>query len=329
MNAEVRSEEKLRSFEDEKKQKNLTEASSQLLNFISSIYTLCVFCVFLLLLSGCSRKSEEPQIAVPETVQPSQVSSVVISPENATAQTVITLKADSGILNKGEIQWFVNDVRDEASKGARFTSAGIRKGDNVYARVVKGDKEFRSNGIVIRNTPPVIINSKLLPQTPMASSTLTVDVNAEDFDKDRISYKYKWYLNDNFIGEDKSLYTELKGGDRIMVEVTPFDGEDTGSPVRLKNTVYNIIPVYTEGKPSVNGNIFTYQVKATDPDGDTLTYELKEGPDGMTINTSSGLITWKVPQGDREPHDVKVLISDGKGGEVLVPFSAKITSSDK
>ncbi|MBI4847763.1 MAG: hypothetical protein HY808_04190 [Nitrospirae bacterium] len=257
------------------------------------------------------------------------VSAVTIGPENSTAQTVMTLKADSGILNKGEIQWFVNDIRDEASKGVRFTSTEIRKGDIVYARVVKDDKEFRSNGITISNTPPVIINSKLLPPLPMASSTLTVDVNAEDFDKDRISYKYKWYLNDNFIGEDKSLYTELKGGDRIMVEVTPFDGEDTGSPVRLKNTVYNIIPVYTEGKPSVNGNIFTYQVKAADPDGDTLTYELKEGPDGMTINPSSGLITWKVPQGNRESHDVKVLISDSKGGEVLVPFSAKITSSEK
>ena len=35
-----------------------------------------------------------------------------------------------------------------------------------------------------------------------------------------------------------------------------------------------------------------YQVEATDPDSDPITYALAEGPDGMTIDSLSGLISW-------------------------------------
>jgi hypothetical protein len=37
---------------------------------------------------------------------------------------------------------------------------------------------------------------------------------------------------------------------------------------------------------------YTYDVDATDPDGDTLTYSLTTKPAGMTINPSTGLINW-------------------------------------
>ena len=33
-----------------------------------------------------------------------------------------------------------------------------------------------------------------------------------------------------------------------------------------------------------DGKIYTYQVKATDPDEDKLTYSLKSAPAGMTID---------------------------------------------
>ena len=40
------------------------------------------------------------------------------------------------------------------------------------------------------------------------------------------------------------------------------------------------------------GLLFTYNVDATDPDEDTLTYALTTSPVGMTINSSTGLINW-------------------------------------
>lgn len=40
---------------------------------------------------------------------------------------------------------------------------------------------------------------------------------------------------------------------------------------------------------------YIYEVKAVDPDGDMLTYQLKESPRGMEIAPSSGKISWTPP----------------------------------
>jgi hypothetical protein len=54
---------------------------------------------------------------------------------------------------------------------------------------------------------------------------------------------------------------------------------------------------------------YTYNVNATDPDGDTLAYSLTTNPPGMTINSTTGLINWTpTAAGD---YEVTVRVSDG------------------
>ena len=40
------------------------------------------------------------------------------------------------------------------------------------------------------------------------------------------------------------------------------------------------------------GVAYGYDVNASDANGDTLTYSLRQAPAGMTINASTGLIAW-------------------------------------
>lgn len=55
------------------------------------------------------------------------------------------------------------------------------------------------------------------------------------------------------------------------------------------------------------GKEYTYQVVASDPDGDNLTYNLTEGPEGMTVD-AQGLITWTPDKaGD---HDMVLTVLD-------------------
>ena len=55
---------------------------------------------------------------------------------------------------------------------------------------------------------------------------------------------------------------------------------------------------------------YSYDVNATDIDGDTLVYSLTANPSGMTINSSTGLIAWTpTTSGD---FDVTVKVSDGE-----------------
>ena len=239
-------------------------------------------------------KAPEADKAPPVSGQPVADSGLIIGPVDAAAQTIISLRTNKN----SEVQWYINDSRDDSSKGPRLISDELKKGDVVQAVIVDGDKEYRSNKIIIKNTPPVILKASLLPPVPRASSDLAVDLKANDIDKDNISFKYKWTLNGRFAGEESYLDTELKRDDMITVEATPYDGEDYGKSIKLKSKVFNSLPVILESAPSFDGKTYKYRITATDPDNDDLTYKFIEGPEGMTVDPSSGIMTWEVQPGE-------------------------------
>ena len=47
-----------------------------------------------------------------------------------------------------------------------------------------------------------------------------------------------------------------------------------------------------------DGKNISYQIVATDPDGDTLSYSLLDPPAGMVIDSSTGIINWQIKEGD-------------------------------
>jgi len=58
--------------------------------------------------------------------------------------------------------------------------------------------------------------------------------------------------------------------------------------------------------------LYSYQVEASDSNGDTLTYSSIVKPEGMYINSENGLITWTPTNDQVGTHRVVVEISDGK-----------------
>jgi len=63
---------------------------------------------------------------------------------------------------------------------------------------------------------------------------------------------------------------------------------------------------------------YSYQAKATDEDQDALTYSLVDGTPSMSIDSSSGTVSW-TPNATGN-FKVKVKVSDGKGGETVQEF---------
>jgi len=59
------------------------------------------------------------------------------------------------------------------------------------------------------------------------------------------------------------------------------------------------------------GAVYTYDVEATDPNEDTLTYSLTISPTGMTINSTTGVITWTPTEDQVGENEVVVEVSDG------------------
>ena len=78
------------------------------------------------------------------------------------------------------------------------------------------------------------------------------------------------------------------------------------------------------------GSIYTYDVKATDPNGDTLTYSLTTNPTGMTINSITGVISWTPTESQIGENEVSVEVSDGSRSTTqeftIIVDEAKLTS---
>ena len=77
--------------------------------------------------------------------------------------------------------------------------------------------------------------------------------------------------------------------------------------------LFNSSPVI-ESEPittAKEGVVYTYDVEATDPNGDTLTYSLTTSPTGMTINSTNGVISWTPTEGQVGENEVAVEVSDG------------------
>ncbi len=175
-----------------------------------------------------------------------------------------------------------------------------------------------------KNTPPELSRVKIMPEVFKPGDRFYIDAAANDIDGDDVSIAFEWILNGEPAGSGKEITADIKRGDRISVKITPYDGETYGGSITLNREIRNLPPMLAkENKPVFDGKTYTCQINALDPDGDDLTYTLKEGPQGLTIG-ESGTITWDVPPGYTGNQNIKVLISDNQGGELLAPFTLKI-----
>lgn len=183
------------------------------------------------------------------------------------------------------------------------------------------------------NQPPRVDYIDVIPLYPKIGDTIKITAKATDPDGDEIKLIYQWFKNDEPLSEtsDSLILTKeaFKRGDNISLNVIPDDGKVKGGSGMMKVTIGNSFPEITSS-PSENkfdNRKFTYQVKATDPENDTLFYSLKTAPSGMTIDKSTGVIQWIVPQDFKGKAEIAVVVSDNHGGEALQSFVFELTTA--
>ncbi|MEJ2046007.1 MAG: putative Ig domain-containing protein, partial [Reinekea sp.] len=83
--------------------------------------------------------------------------------------------------------------------------------------------------------------------------------------------------------------------------------------------------------PSANvtlGHSYTYQVEATDPDGDDIVYLLSRNPSGMTINGATGEIRWSPDADHLGVNTVEVTAIDAHGGAAKQYFLIEVLDTN-
>jgi len=113
----------------------------------------------------------------------------------------------------------------------------------------------------------------------------------------------------------------LKAGDRIRAVVTPYDFTgDPGRALTQEVRVANASPNVELRDQKITQNVYSAQVKASDPDGDAVSLNLLEGPKGMALE-KDGAISWKIPENADGRFEVRISATDGRGGETVLSYS--------
>lgn len=120
-----------------------------------------------------------------------------------------------------------------------------------------------------------------------------------------------WTPSSNDVGQH-TLSLELNDGVSYILTVT------ISFEVRLLRNRPPQLTQYEAPLFAAIGFDYSYQFKATDPDNNTLTYELDNAPPGMTIDSNGNLIMNDIPVSAVGDYSVTVRVTDGEGGRSWV-----------
>jgi hypothetical protein len=303
-------------------------------------------------LFGCSRESPPPASskspAVSNTV--SNVGSAVTNhpPSIVTASifpTAVSLDSTLRVEVRGEdedgerlsyrYQWMVNRAVIPDAVGPDFATERLRKGDEVTVKVIPNDGQSDGSAyitapVVVGNTPPSITEILLEPVPLHRAEILRARVQATDPDSDQVQLSYKWYRNGKEVpaAVSDTLDTKVfRKKDILTVLVSASDGNSTrdplmSNPVEIQNSAPKIL---STPPTTMSDGQYAYQITAKDPDDDPVTYELKQGPDGMTMDAASGKLMWKITPESSGKHQVVVVAKDSEGASTSQDFQLQLS----
>jgi hypothetical protein len=210
----------------------------------------------------------------------------------------------------------------------------VAKGARIEVTVVGNDGHLESQPVVqtttVANQPPQLVAIQLEPPGEInVGSPVVANPQAVDPDGDPITYHYSWWVNGHEAGgDDPSLDTsKLRRGDTVKVRVVATDGIDESNAIESPPLrVGNAPPKITSSPGGLDQDgTFRYAIQAVDPDGDrTLRYSLVKGPEGMTVDSLSGLVQWKPGATQTGKQAVEVAVDDQQGGKASQRFELNV-----
>ena len=118
---------------------------------------------------------------------------------------------------------------------------------------------------------------------------------------------------------------------KIPVVVSISDGNEIAtieSELHVLDPEENIVIISQPNLEAIVDELYEYDVKAYDSDGDALSYALLDAPVGMTIDTATGLIQWTPSNDQVGSYILTVSVEDGNGGEAQQIFTLTVSASD-
>jgi hypothetical protein len=226
------------------------------------------------------------------------------------------------------------DGRPLAATTSEVDMGPVAKGSRIEVTVVGNDGHLESQPVTavatVGNQPPDLTGVRLdAPAGISAGGSLVASPQATDADGDPITYHYTWWVNGHeVVGDQPSLDTsKLRRGDTVKVRVVASDGIDESDPIESDPLRVGNAPPKITSKPGGldPDGVFRYTVQAVDPDGDqNLRYHLVKGPDGMTLDSMTGVMLWKPTTTQTGKQAVELSVDDLQGGIATQRFELSV-----
>jgi hypothetical protein len=224
-----------------------------------------------------------------------------------------------GVPGRSGVIWTVNDTVVASGTETKLCNDHYGRGDQVTVQVGTTDQGATAS-VKIANSPPRVVDISSTPDEIYAGTEISVTPVAEDIDGDEVDFTYQWLIN----GEADPKLTEsvlpgemVSKGNMIQVQIIPNDFYEDGPTYEsYAQPVPNAAPRVTSAPPEGIASLdYRYQVEVTDPDDTQFTYRLDEGPEGMTIDPASGLISWSLVDVAPGDYTITIIVTDPEGAE--------------
>lgn len=246
---------------------------------------------------------------------PPQMDSVVLSPtELRTLDTLSAAVASTDVDGDTvtyDYAWFVDGVRVSATSDELDGTSFFDKGEDVYVVVTPNDGEedgaaLTSASVSVKNTAPSITGATVSPSTVTEESVVTcVPAGWTDDDADAEDYQYIWFVDSKRVGASSTLDGDFfDKGEEVWCEVTPFDGDETGTAVTSSRvTVGNTAPSITRVElsttsPQEGDSVFAVIIGDDDVDGDAISFSYQWFVDGSMVSTADEIDSTLFDKGD-------------------------------
>lgn len=258
---------------------------------------------------------------------------------NAYSYAVRATDIDGDVLTFAAITLPTGMTIDSQSGLIRWTPAANQLGSHEVAFRVddgQGGAATQIYSLVVTatasNNPPVITSNPNFVAT--VDSLYQYNVTATDADGDTLTYQLQNRPAGMLINSTTGVVTWTPTAGQLgthTITVAAVDGQAGGTQTfTLRVATVNRAPTITSQPPPgvVAGLIYRYDVKASDPDGDPLTYTLESAPPGMTID-NLGRITWQTTKANVGTHRIAVSVEDDRGLVLTQTFDIAIIADGK
>jgi hypothetical protein len=212
----------------------------------------------------------------------------------------------------------LDGIKKQGSRNEYVLQPGLNEFAYNYVNLLQSNQKYQLifdlgynnkkeviNGVIVTNHKPVL---NPIPDIIVKEGELVeLNVSAVDIDGDSISYGVSAP-----VGNDNVWQTQIGDSGSYAVTITATDGYATDElninvMVLPYNTPPNLLDI--DDITVYEGNLASFSIYATDPDGDNLTYLVN---DTRFNQTYTGFFEWKTSIGDAGTYFIKYSTSDGK-----------------